>query len=145
MRNVARLVPATNVLTEWSFSPDAEFTQNMILGSASLFFGTDSPVALNQLDPTAAGSDSTLSLARGGRLGLAGLGGGEPGRHPPYRQAPRPRPRPHQHAVRDHARPLHQLGDRDAGVRDRRRGRSGFYFTGNGNGVSGASISRFVP
>ena len=63
VRNVARLVPATNVLTEWSFSPDAEFTQNMILESASLFFGTDSPVALNQLDPTAAGSDSTLSPA----------------------------------------------------------------------------------
>ena len=61
VRNVARLIPATSVLTEWSSSPDADFTQNMIFQSGSLFFGSNSPGGLGQLDSSAAGSDSALS------------------------------------------------------------------------------------
>ncbi|HVV52537.1 MAG TPA: hypothetical protein VHO06_22915 [Polyangia bacterium] len=59
--NVARLVPATNTLTEWTFVDDVEFTQNMIFDSGKLVFGNNGPTAIVSLDPSVAGVDSTLS------------------------------------------------------------------------------------
>jgi streptogramin lyase len=61
LQGVARLIPSTNVLTEWTLGSSDEFTQNLIFESGRAFFGTDNPVALFALDPSVAGSDSTLS------------------------------------------------------------------------------------
>ena len=121
VRNVARLIPATSVLTEWSSSPDADFTQNMIFQSGSLFFGSNSPGGLGQLDSSAAGSDSALSPVAAAPVAPASVlvnpvvtG-----------QEAWARPRRPRHAVGNGGRTLHLLGDRDAGVRGRRRYRSG--------------------
>ena len=58
---VARFVPATGTLTEWTFVDDISFTQNMVLQSGRLFFGNNGPVAIVSLDPSVLGTDSTLS------------------------------------------------------------------------------------
>jgi streptogramin lyase len=60
---VARFVPATGTLTEWTFVDDIELTQNMVLQSGLLFFGNNGPTGIVSLDPSVAGVDSTLSPA----------------------------------------------------------------------------------
>jgi streptogramin lyase len=66
IRNVARLVPATGVLTEWAVPPvapgqDVEFSLNLTQQGGRLFFGLGYPPGLGELDPASPGADSTLA------------------------------------------------------------------------------------
>ncbi len=58
---VARLVPATNTLTEWTLPDGVEMGNNLIFDSGRLVFGNDIPAAIATLDPAQPGTDSTLS------------------------------------------------------------------------------------
>src|SRR5262249_52732299 len=60
---IARLDPATNTLTEWSFANDLEFGDNLVFESGRLFFGnvdSNGATAVVSLDPSTTGIDSTL-------------------------------------------------------------------------------------
>lgn len=61
VRNVARLVPATGTLTEWSFDPTGEFGQNLVFEGGRLYFGVSFPPGLGALNPASPGAESMVA------------------------------------------------------------------------------------
>jgi len=60
---VARLIPATGLLTEWSTAATGTPADSMSILSGRVYFGFDGPSALQALDPSAPGHDSSIHAA----------------------------------------------------------------------------------